>query len=82
MEYREREEEGYLRRDGNKGKGMEEREAEKGGKDRVGYGVNAIRNIHTFSISQWNACGLSRSILMTRPLRARNLRLIVPVRPV
>lgn len=51
MEYIEREEEGYLRRDGNKGKGMEEREAEKGGKDRVGYGVNAIRNIHTFSIS-------------------------------
>lgn len=45
---------GYLCRDENKGKeikGKEEREAEKGGKDRVGYGVNAIRNIHTFSIS-------------------------------
>lgn len=65
MEYIEREEEGYLRRDGNKGKGMEEREAEKGGKDRVGYGVNAIRNIHTFSISH------------ARPDKTHNRRLMV-----
>lgn len=44
---------------------MEEREAEKGGKDRVGYGVNAIRNIHTFSISH------------ARPDKTHNRRLMV-----
>lgn len=54
---------GYLCRDENKGK--EEREVEKGGKDRVGYGVNAIRNIHTFSISH------------VRPDKTHNRRLMV-----
>lgn len=49
-------EERYLRRDENK---------EKGGKDRVRYGVNAIRNIHTFSISH------------ARPDKTRNRRLMV-----